>query len=98
MGAAVDFENVIVEVLDAEAQPRDAEIANRLELVVGERAGFGFERDFLRRVPWEQTLHPVGEELQLIGRQIAGRAAAEVDEARMASFDERLVRVGGEIL
>ena len=98
MRASVDLQDVIVEVLDAEAEPRDAEFANGLQLVVSERAGFCLEGDFLHLIPREQSLHAVGEELQLIGRQIAGRATAEVDEARLASFDERLVRVGREIL
>ena len=39
MRAAVDLENVAVEVLDAEDEPRDADLAERAELLLGQRAG-----------------------------------------------------------
>ena len=44
--AAVQLENPIVEVLDAEAEPRDAELAERGELGIGERARLALEGDF----------------------------------------------------
>ena len=72
MRAAIDFEDVIVEVFDAEREPRDAEVADGLQFVIGERAGFGLERDFLDFVPRQQAFHAVGEKLQLVGRKIAG--------------------------
>ncbi len=54
MGPAVDFENVIVEVLHPETQPGDAQVANRPQLVIGERAGLALEGDFLGLVPGQQ--------------------------------------------
>ena len=96
MRAPVDFQNVIVEVLDAKAQARHAHVANGLELVVRERAWLGLEGDFLRRVPRQQRFHTVAEKLQLALGQIARRAAAEVEEARLAPADDGLARVSRE--
>ena len=43
--AAVELEDAIVEVLDAEAEARDAQLADRRQLGFGERAGLALERD-----------------------------------------------------
>ena len=43
MRAAVDLENVVVEILDAEAQPGDANLADGAELLLGQRSGLAFE-------------------------------------------------------
>ena len=55
MRAAVDFEDVIVEVLDAQAQARHAQILDHLQLAFGERARLAFEGDFFGLVPGEQA-------------------------------------------
>ena len=67
MGAAVDLEDMIVEVLNPQAQTGDAEVPNGAQLVVGERAWFAFKRDLLGVIPGQQPLHAVGKELQLVG-------------------------------
>ena len=51
MRAAIQLEHVVVEILDAQAETRHAEIADDGELALGERAGLAFERHFLRGVP-----------------------------------------------
>ena len=47
MGAAVDLQNVVVEIFHAQAQAGHAHFANGLELVAGQRARFAFEGHFL---------------------------------------------------
>ena len=93
MGPAVDLQDVVVEVLDAEAQARDANLPDGLELVVRQRARLAFERHLLRLVPAQDRLHPVGQVLELRLGQVGGRAAAEIDELRLAPADERLLPV-----
>ena len=51
MRAAVDLEDAVVEVLDAQAQARDAHLADRLQLVLGQRARLALEGDLFRLVP-----------------------------------------------
>ena len=51
MCPAVELQNLRLEVLDAEAQPRDAELAERLELVLLQRARLALEGDFAGCVP-----------------------------------------------
>ena len=67
VGAAVDLQDVVVEVLDAQAEPGDSEVPDRLELVVGEGSGLALERDLLGLVPGQQALHSLGEEAELFG-------------------------------
>ncbi len=90
MGAAVDFQNVIVEILHAQAQARDAQLANGLELGIGQRARLGFESDFFRFVPGQQRLHRFREVFELVHGEVRGGAAAEIDEVRFPPADERL--------
>ena len=87
VGPAVDLQDVIVEVLHAEAQARDANLPDDLELVVGQRAGLAFKRHLLGLVPAQDRLHPVGQVLELRLGQVGGRAAAEIDELRLAPAD-----------
>ena len=47
MRAAVQLEDLVVEVLDAEAEPRHADAADRRELGFGQRARLALERDLL---------------------------------------------------
>ena len=64
-----------------------------LELVVGQRPGLAFKRHLLRLVPGQDRLHPVGQVPELRLGEVRGRAAAEIDELRLAPADERLCRV-----
>ena len=98
MGAAVDLEHAVVEVLDAQAQARHSERANGPQLVLGQGPGLGLERDLLGRVPGEQRLHPFGQVPELLDRQIRRRPSAEVDEARLAVADERFARIEAQLV
>ena len=77
---AVQLEDPVVEVLDAEAEPRDAHLADRLELRLGQRARLALEGDFLRCRPRGRRSQAIDEPLQLRGRKERRRPAAEVDE------------------
>ena len=61
MRAAVQLEDVVVEVLDAEAEPRHAQVADRGELALGQRAGLALERDLLGRCPRRDGRQPLHE-------------------------------------
>ena len=88
--APVDLEDVIVEVLDAEAETRHAHLANGGELGFGERAGLALERDFLGRCPRRDGRQPLHESAQLPHRQKRRRAAAEVHEVDRPAVDRRI--------
>ena len=91
--AAVQLENPIVEVLDAEAETSDAEIADDPELGFGERAGLAFERDLGGAAPVGPGRQPRNESLQLRRRQERRGAAAKVDEVHGTAGDRRGVEV-----
>ena len=45
VGAAVDLQDVVVKILEAHGQAGDADLAQRVELALVERAGLGLEGD-----------------------------------------------------
>ena len=51
MGSAVFPQHVVGEILDSQAQPRDAQFADRLHFRFRERARFALEGHFLGVVP-----------------------------------------------
>ena len=63
MRAAVELEDAIVEVLDAEAEPRDTHRADRGKLGFGKRAGLAFERDLFGVVPRPVGIEPPDQPL-----------------------------------
>src|SRR5690606_30379589 len=75
------------EVLDAEAEPRDAEAPDRLQLRLRERARLALERDLLGRVPRGDRGETPDERLELARREERRRAAAEVDEVQRPARD-----------
>lgn len=93
VGAAVEFEDVGVEVFHAEGEAGDAEGADVVDFFFGEGAGFGFEGDFAGVVPGEAFLEGVGEFGEEAGVEEGGGAAAEVDEVGGATADEGLLHV-----
>ena len=60
VSASVDLQDVIGKIFDAETKARDAQLADRLELVVRERARLAFEGHLLDFIPRQQRLHAVG--------------------------------------
>ena len=97
VGAAVGFEDFVVEIFDAEAEAGDADVAEDFELAFGECAGFALERYLFHFVPGEEAFHFVDEAAELFGGEVGGRAAAEVDEAGFAAADDGLFGVEGEL-
>ena len=66
MSPAVDLEDVILEVFDAQAQPGDSHLTDRRQLVIGQRPGLTLEGHFLHLVPGEDGLQPLRELFELI--------------------------------
>ena len=93
VGAAVQLQDAIAEILDAEAQPGDADAANRRQLGTGDRAGLALERDLFGRLPRPARRHALDERLELTGRQERRRSAAEVHEIERPPGQRRLIRV-----
>ena len=93
--AAVQLEDAIVEVLDAQAEAGHAHPADGRQLGFGERAGLAFERNFARRRPGARCGEPRDETFELSRGQERWRAPAEVDEIDDASTYRR--RGGVEI-
>jgi hypothetical protein len=98
MRPTVDLEHMIIEILNTQAQSRHAHLPDRLEFVIGQGSRFTFERDLLHLVPGQDRLHSIGQELQLVDREIGRRAATEIDKARFAPANERLLRIELELL
>src|SRR5215472_1733732 len=89
MSSAVHFEDVVVEMLDAQAETGDAERADRLELGLGQRAGLALEGYFFGFVPRQQPLHCLHQPGELPRRNVRRSSAAEVNELGLAPADER---------
>src|SRR5205814_8669588 len=98
MSAAVNLENVIVEIFHAKAETRDAHFANRPQLVVRKRARFDFEGNLLGLVPRQQRLHAAGQMFELIDRKKRRRSAAEIDEVWFSPANEGLASVQAQFL
>src|SRR5262249_5391283 len=87
VGAAVVLENLRLEVLDTQAEPRDAVLSQHLQLVLLKRAGFALEGDFASTVPRHDRSQASHEAVELRGAQIRWRAAAEVDVVERPASD-----------
>ena len=84
MGPAVFLQDLVAEVLHAQAQTRDAQLAQRVHLRFGQRPRFTFKGDLFGLVPVDVAPQPVDERRELFGAEEGGRAAAEIDEAKRA--------------
>ena len=87
MSPAIQLENVVVEILDAQAEAGDADAVNGRQLALGERAGLALERDFLGMAPAAGGGEPADELLELTHRQKRRRAAAEINEIQRPPGD-----------
>ena len=83
----VQLEDLVVEVLDAQAEPRDPDVVDRAQFRLGDRARLAFERDLLGRRPRRMRGEPAHERGQLPRREERRRAAAEVDEVDRPAGD-----------
>ena len=69
-----------------------------LQFLIRQRARFALEGYLLHFVPGQQRFHAVREMKQLAAGKITRRAATEINEARLASADKRLVRINRQLL
>src|SRR5688572_23524922 len=97
MSPAVDRQDLVVEVLDAQRQPRHADFLDRAQLAFLQRARLAFERDFLGRVPAPVLVDPLDEPVELLVRQVRRRAAAEVYELELTSLKPVALGVEGDL-
>ncbi len=68
MGPAVFFEHRVAEILDAQAQPRDAQLLERVDLRLRERARLALEGDFLGLVPIDVGPQAIDQRRELLAR------------------------------
>src|SRR5919205_407362 len=87
MRAAVCREDLVVEVFDAETQARDADLFQRLQLRLLNRAGLTLERDFFRVLPTDVSIQTIDEISQLLLTDVRRCAAAEVCKAKLAPLE-----------
>ena len=66
MGPSIHFQDVVIEMFDAQTQASDSNFANGAKLVVGQRARFALECDLLSLIPWQESLHSIGQKTQLL--------------------------------
>src|SRR5262245_16285977 len=83
MGAAVSRQNVVIEMLDAEAQSRDADLFQRFELRFAERARLALERDFFGVLPTHMPVESVHQRAKLLFADVGRRAAPEVGQPEL---------------
>ena len=87
MGPAVDLEDAVVEVLDAERKPRHPQLTEGFDLRLRQCPRLAFKRHFLGIIPTEAPVEAVDEPLELLHREERRRATAEVDVAELAPGD-----------
>ena len=93
MRAAVELEDAIVEVLDAEAEARHAQLADRASLASVSVPGSHSNVISSADVHGVTAVSRLTRLSQLLRRQERRRAAAEVDEVERPAGDRRLLRV-----
>ena len=98
VGASVALEDVIVKILDPQAEAGDAQILDGLQLGFRQGAGLALEGDFLGFIPRQQLLHSIHDPRDLARGNVGGRTASEINELRLPPADERLLRVERQFL
>src|SRR5580692_765209 len=96
MRPAVDLQNVVVEILDAQAEARDSQIPDRLKFAFREGSRFALEGDFFGLVPGQQALHALDQARKLPRGNVRWCAPSKVNESRLASADEGSLGVEGQ--
>ena len=87
VGAAVLAQDIVVHVLDAEAEAGHPDLPDRPQLGLGQRSRLALEGDLSCRVPGQRRLQPRRQRLEVAGAYVGGGAAAEVDEPQLAAGD-----------
>ena len=70
----------------------------RLQFLIRQRARLALEGHLLHLVPGQQRFHAVRKMKQLAAGKVTRRAATEINEARLAFADKRLVRINRQLL
>ena len=83
MRAAIRRQDLVVEMFDTEAQPRDADLFERFELRFLQRARLTLEGDFFGILPTHVTIETIDQIMQLLFADVRRRAAAEVSEPEL---------------
>ncbi len=86
MRATIGGQNVVVEMLDAEAQPRDADLFQRFELRFAQRPRLALEGDFFGVLPTHMPVETFDQITELLFADVRRRAAAEVSEPKLPAL------------
>ena len=89
VGAAVLAQDRVIEVLDAQAQSGDAQIAKRFDLRLAQRARFAFEGHFFRLIPTDIRPQSIDQSNQLLRAEERGRSAAKIDKSKWTTPHDR---------
>ena len=94
VGAAVLAQDVVVEMLDAQAQAGDADVGDGGHLGLGQGARLALEGDLVGLAPGHGRLGAGGQGAQVAGADVGGGAAAEVDELQGPAGDPGAPGIG----
>src|SRR3569832_446809 len=89
MRTTVRGEDLVVEVFDAETQSRHADLFQRLQFRLLNRARLTLESNFFRVLPTDVTIQTIDEITQLFLTDVRRRAAAEVGKAKLTALKRR---------
>jgi len=90
---AVVFQNFRIEILDAKAEARHAQLAQRRQLVLLQGARFASNVTSSAPFPRQRGLEAFHEAAQLVALRYDRRAAAEIDVLEPPAADDRLLAV-----
>ena len=89
MCPTVFLQDFVAEVLHAQTQTRDAQLAQRMDFGFRQGSGFTFESDLFRLIPVDVCRRRSNERFQLFRAGEGRRAATEIDEPKGASAHAR---------
>ncbi len=84
MCSTVLFKDRVVEVFDAERNPRDADLFQRFDFLQTERSRLTLKRDFFSRFPRDMFGEFVAQKQQLSGTQVRRRSTTKIDKSQIA--------------
>src|SRR5262245_51619717 len=86
MRPAVGGKNLVIEMFDTKTQTRNADLFQRLKLVLVDGAGFTFKRDLFGVSPAHMTVQTIDQIAQLFVADIRRSAATKIRKAKLASL------------
>ena len=96
MSAAVDRQDLFVEMLDAQAQPGDADFLDGLELAFLERARLTFESHFAGGRPGPVFVDALNEPFELRAGEVGRGATAEIDKFELPATEPAVLGIEGD--